>query len=213
MKKYRWICLLTAALIALSLASGCSIPPDDEEKGSSPSPVVVNDTLSVPPISSSSISSLEPSDSSQEASSDASSAAQPSENEFKTAFDDNPIDAAFNNESAGDATTMETQALLNRFTEIWETEISVADKKAKQKLKGDALTEYRNGLIKWENNREAALEAMKKDVREEYGGSAAALEISQRTLEFYRSRVYDIYYAIFRQTGELPELKYETAVG
>lgn len=172
-----------------------------------------NDSSSLPEESSSGTSSV---DSSSDASSSnisslesSSSAAGPAykEADFKKAFDGNPIDKAYDSEINDAGTNYDMMKVAGKFVEIWETEVGIANKKAGQALSGSALNAYRADQKAWSDKKEAALNKLQKDIQDE-GGSNAALELSMQTADFYRSRVYKIYLAVYLETGKPPKLSY-----
>jgi len=133
----------------------------------------------------------------------------PPEAAFKKTFDSNPIDKAYADEMDQAATTVAMVGIAGKFSEIWSVEVGIANKKATQSLTGTALDAYKAGQKAWSDKKQAALDKIQKDVMQEYeGGSMAAVALSEQTMAFYRSRVYQIYLAVYLETGTLPKLTY-----
>jgi|GEM_PF-1659958 len=224
MKKIQWIAALTATVLLLSLLSGCSRTGQTSESSPSSGLGVVDPDLEnsagteLPDNSGAESSSNEPSSqvdpsSGSESEENSALAGQIAEMKFKEVFDKNPIDQAYNTEANAAVTNVEMISVVTKFCDIWEAEVSIADKKAKKALKGDALAAYTQSQQQWENTKDSEIDAIREEAQNNVGGSGLALEVSSLTSDFYRARVYSIYRAVYEANGTLPQLTYNTANG
>jgi len=219
MKKIQWCAALAATVLLLSLFSGCTRPAPPSEAPSSPDLTVVDPDLEnsvrtdVSENSSDEQSSQTDSSSDSESEESSNPLSQSAEMKFQEAFSKNPIDQAFDREGNEAVTTVEMVTVVSKFSDIWEAEVAIADKKARKALTGDALTAHTNAQKQWENTKDSQLDQIREEAQNNVGGSGLALEVGTLTSEFYRARVYSIYLAVYEANGTLPELTYDTANG
>ncbi|QEY35210.1 DUF1311 domain-containing protein [Caproiciproducens galactitolivorans] len=116
--------------------------------------------------------------------------------EFDELFKKNPIDKKYIQELNDAISNVAMVNLSNKYTGIWEKEVSSAYKKLCKLAKGSELTKIKDEQTAWENGKSAALKKISDDAQAA-GGSMAQVNAASATMDFYRSRAAQLYRALY----------------
>lgn len=127
--------------------------------------------------------------------------------EFDAKFKENPIDAAYIEESAGAVSTLDMVAVCEKYAALWEREIEVGMEKLLS-LATDDREVYQKEQEDWETGKDAALKALAEQAG---GGSMAQVEAAGSQMDYFRTRAnavlrelysYDPEFTYAYETGE-----------
>lgn len=209
MKKGNFLRILTAALAAAILFSGCTLFRANNQK---------EDSSAVPAASFSSSSRVSETSSSEKAQSSSSEASsqptrsQPTSSQngpvltittdsedFNAKFKKNPIDKAYISASNKAVSSVDMVNVSNQYAALWEKEISSAWGKLQKAMAADSGTKpktYTAEQKKWEAGKDAALKKISDSARAA-GGSMAQVDEASQIMDFYRSRAAQLYRELY----------------
>lgn len=192
MKRFAYLfaaSLLSGALVLGS--AGCSqleAAPEDSSSLAQPSSQVAQEATPSPSPTASPTPSPSPTPESS----------QVADQDFETAFADNPIDQKLQDDLDLATSTSKIQQAYNDAAKRWNTLITTAYEQAQTTLKGQDLETVTQDQQTWESGLDASLEEIRS------ANSEDALTASEKVVDFYRQRAKEICQAIYTVTGQMP---------
>ncbi len=113
--------------------------------------------------------------------------------EFDAKFRENPLDAAYVEESAEAVSTLDMVAVCEKYAALWETEIEVGMEKLLS-LATDDRELYEKEQEDWETGLDAALKALGEQAG---GGSMAQVEAAGSRMDYFRTRANAVLRALY----------------
>ena len=114
--------------------------------------------------------------------------------DFDRKFAANPLDKSYEKESADAVSNLEMIKISEKYAGLWQKEVSHAFALLEKPMNVDSSLKpstIRSEQKKWEDGKTAALKKITADTRK--AGSMAQIEISSKTMEFFRMRAARLY--------------------
>lgn len=213
-KLQKIIAVVCAGMICASMLAGCSLfnigsssdTSEDSSQGSSQSSSQSSEESTPAPDSSkeeessSSESSEESSESTMEDTSSEHSDILPDisadDPDFAIIFSENPLDADYTAELEDATSTGKMINIINKYLELWKTEVDAAYRTLMEKTSGDAKEDIRTQQETWIDETDDNIQAIQDGV--EGDGSARQLEITSQIMAYYRARAATLYSQLFQ---------------
>lgn len=213
-KLQKIIAVVCAGMICASMLAGCSLfnigsssdTSEDSSQGSSQSSSQSSEESTPTPESStqeessSSESSEESSESTMEDTSSEHSDILPDisadDPDFAIIFSENPLDADYTAELEDATSTGKMITIINKYLELWKTEVDAAYRTLMEKTSGDAKEDIRTQQETWIDETDDNIQAIQDGV--EGDGSARQLEIASQIMAYYRARAATLYSQLFQ---------------
>ncbi len=210
-KLQKLIAVFCAGMIGISMLAGCSMlntqssseSSDDSSQGSSQSSSESSSDStsdSSTEESSTSESSEESSESTMEDTSSEHSDILPDisadDPDFAIIFSENPLDADYTAELEDATSTGKMIGIINKYLELWKTEVDTAYRTLMEKTTGDAKEDIRTQQETWIDETDENIQAIQDGV--EGDGSARQLEIASQIMAYYRARAATLYSQLFQ---------------
>lgn len=210
-KLQKLIAIFCASMIGISMLAGCSMLNTQSSSESS------DDSSQESSQSSSESSSDSTSDSSTEESSTSESSEENSEStmedtssehsdilpdisaddpDFAIIFSENPLDADYTAELEDATSTGKMIGIINKYLELWKTEVDTAYRTLMEKTTGEAKEDIRTQQETWIDETDENIQAIQDGV--EGDGSARQLEIASQIMAYYRARAATLYSQLFQ---------------
>ena len=113
--------------------------------------------------------------------------------EFDAKFRENPLDAAYVEESSEAVSTLDMVKVCEKYAALWETEIEVGMEKLLS-LATDDREVYQKEQEDWETGLDAALKELTEQAG---GGSMAQVEAAGSRMDYYRTRANAVLRALY----------------
>jgi uncharacterized protein YecT (DUF1311 family) len=118
---------------------------------------------------------------------------------FNTKFAANPIDKAYIKESNKAISNVDMVNVSNKYSDIWQKEITNAYSELKKKMETDSSQKpklLQQEQEDWLKDKTAALKKT-SDEAQAAGGSMAQVNVASKVMDFYRSRAAQLYKELF----------------
>lgn len=118
---------------------------------------------------------------------------------FNKVFQSNPIDKKYIAEMKNALSNVDMVRVSNKYSDIWQKEITHAYNSLQDALKADSTTKWKDieaDQKTWESGKDAALKKIISDAQTA-GGSMAQVEASSKTMDFYRDRAAKLYRELY----------------
>ena len=119
--------------------------------------------------------------------------------DFEAAFEDNPIDAALEEDMMYATSTSLIQRAYDSAAGRWQKLIDTAYQDGEQALTGDQLAQLQEEQSAWKGSLDADVQAIREENSED------ALTAAQKVMEHYRDRAKELCQTVYQATGSLPE--------
>ena len=113
--------------------------------------------------------------------------------EFDAKFRENPLDAAYVEESSEAVSTLDMVKVCEKYAALWEKEIEVGMEKLLS-LATDDREQYQKEQEDWETGLDAALKELTEQAG---GGSMAQVEAAGSRMDYYRTRANAVLRALY----------------
>lgn len=213
-KLQKIIAVLCAGMLGISMLTSCSVfnidlssdSSDDSSQSSSQNSSESSAESTPEPDSStqeessSSESSEENSDSTMEDTSSEHSDILPDisadDPDFAIIFSENPLDANYTAELEDATSTGKMIGIINKYIELWKTEVDTAYRFLMENTSGEAKQDIRTQQETWIDETDDNIQAIQDGV--EGDGSARQLEIASQIMAYYRARAATLYSQLFQ---------------
>ena len=119
--------------------------------------------------------------------------------DFEAAFEDNPIDAALEEDMMYATSTSLIQRAYDSAAGRWQKLIDTAYQAGEQALTGDQLAQLQEEQSAWKGSLDADVQAIREENSED------ALTAAQKVMEHYRDRAKELCQTVYEATGNMPE--------
>lgn len=116
--------------------------------------------------------------------------------DFALIFSQNPLDIDYNAELDEATSTGKMVGIINKYIDLWKTEVDSAYQTLMKKTSGEAKTAIREEQSEWVSGTGAAIESIQNNASG--NGSSRQLEIAGEILAYYRARAATLYSQLFQ---------------
>ena len=193
MMKKKLTALALAVLLAIS-AAGCQQAQEQESSPAPESSVSVSEPESTPPQDPE--SSGEDSSAPESSGNEVVNTITTDNEEFNKLFSDNPIDAAYREESMDDFSAVDMEQTAAKFADLWQAEVDSAYQKLLDLSSGSERDQYKTEQEAWIAETPAALEEIRENAQAA-GGSLSNVTAAGDAMEYYRARAAELYRELY----------------
>lgn len=124
-------------------------------------------------------------------------ASTPSDAEFETYFEKNPIAVAHNEESGAVYTNNDMLQVEEKFAGIWSKEVDHAYELCEKKLPANIFATVKAEHEAWLSTQHADLADIRAD-GQQAGGSMGSIQIASKTAEYYQKEAKKLYKTLYQ---------------